>query len=99
MNYFLFLNHPKGEEVYRVDKEREELLKEHFKRVDTLKTEVVIRGKKYNAIVDYSAFSNLANFDCYKCQDTCCATRPIIYAKITRRFNIENANEYKKKTK
>ncbi|WP_432204590.1 hypothetical protein ACQ9ZF_06745 [Cetobacterium somerae] len=99
MNYFLFLNHPKGKEVYRVDKEREELLKEHFKRVDTLKTEVVIRGKKYNAIVDYSAFSNLANFDCFKCQDPCCADNPIIYEKTTREFVLENANEYNKKTK
>ena len=99
MNYFLFLNHPKGKEVYKVTKEREEMLKEHFSRVDILETEVVIRGIKYKALVDYSAFSNLANFDCFKCQDPCCADNPTVYEKITRDFVLDNIESYNKKTK
>lgn len=99
MNYFLFLNHPKGKEVYKVSKEREEVLKEHFSRVDILETEVVMRGIKYKALVDYSAFSNLANFDCFKCQDPCCADNPTVYEKITRDFVLENIESYNKKTK
>ena len=99
MNYFLFLNHPKGKEVYEVSKEREEILKEHFSRVDTLETEIIARGVKYKAIVDYSAFSNLANFDCFKCQDPCCADNPTIYEKITRDFILENIESYNKKTR
>lgn len=99
MNYFLFLNHPKDKEVYKVTKEREEMLKEHFSRVDILETEVVIRGIKYKALVDYSAFSNLANFDCFKCQDPCCADNPTVYEKITRDFVLDNIESYNKKTK
>ncbi|UPO97640.1 hypothetical protein MKD34_02005 [Cetobacterium somerae] len=99
MNYFLFLNHPKGKEVYKVTEEREEMLKEHFSRVDILETEVVIRGVKYKALVDYSAFSNLANFDCFKCQDPCCADNPTVYEKITRDFVLDNIESYNKKTK
>lgn len=99
MNYFLFLNHPKGEEVYKVSEEREEMLKEHFSKVDILKTEVVIRGKAYKAIVDYTAFSNLANFDCFNCQDPCCADNPTIYEKSTREFVLENIKSYNEKTK
>ena len=99
MNYFLFLNHPKGKEVYKVSKEREEMLKKHFSSVDVLETEIIARGIKYKAIVDYSAFSNLANFDCFKCQDPCCADNPIVYEKITRDFILENIESYNKKTK
>lgn len=99
MNYFLFLNHPKGEEVYKVSSEREKMLREHFSRVDILETEVIIRGKEYKAIVDYSAFSNLVNFDCFKCQDPCCADNPTIYEKITRDFILENIKSYNEKTK
>ncbi|MGL5052022.1 MAG: hypothetical protein ACRC5W_00275 [Cetobacterium sp.] len=99
MNYFLFLNHPKGEEVYKVSCQREEMLREYFKRVDVLETEVFIRGEKYKAIVDYSSFSNLANFDCFKCQDPCCADNPMIYEKQTRDFILENIESYNQKTK
>lgn len=99
MNYFLFLNHPKGKEVYKVSKKREEMLKEHFSRVNVLETEVIMRGIKYKALVDYSAFSNLSNFDCFKCQDPCCADNPTVYEKITRDFVLENIESYNKKTK
>ncbi|MGL4997620.1 hypothetical protein [Cetobacterium sp.] len=99
MNYFLFLNHPKGEDVYKVSHQREEMLREYFKRVDVLETEVFIRGEKYKAIVDYSSFSNLANFDCFKCQDPCCADNPMVYEKQTREFILENLESYNKKTK
>ncbi|MGL5355900.1 MAG: hypothetical protein ACRDAQ_05040 [Cetobacterium sp.] len=99
MNYFLFLNHPKGEEVYKVSDDRVGILKEHFKRIDVLETEVLVRGKKYRAIVDYSAFSNLANFDCFKCQDPCCADNPMIYEKETREFILNNLESYNEKTK
>lgn len=99
MDYFLFLNHPKGKDVYKVSKEREEMLKEHFSRVDVLETEVIMRGVKYKTLVDYSAFSNLANFDCFKCQDPCCADNPTVYEKITREFVLDNVESYNKKTK
>lgn len=99
MKYFLFLNHPKGEEVYRVSEEREEMLREHFSRVNILETEVIMRGKRYKAIVDYTAFSNLANFDCFKCQDPCCADNPVIYEKVTREFILNNIESYNEKTK
>lgn len=99
MKYFLFLNHPKGESVYKVSEEREQLLREHFKRIDTLKTEVEVRGEKYEAVVDYSAFSNLGNFDCFNCQDPCCADNPIIYEKNTREFVLDNLKEYNELTK
>ncbi|MEG2486712.1 MAG: hypothetical protein RSA57_07870 [Cetobacterium sp.] len=99
MKYFLFLNHPKGESVYKVSEKREQLLREHFKRVDVLRTEVEVRGEKYEAVVDYSAFSNLGNFDCFNCQDPCCADNPIIYEKHTREFVLDNLKEYNELTK
>ncbi|MGL4977053.1 MAG: hypothetical protein ACRC5G_03475, partial [Cetobacterium sp.] len=99
MNYFLFLNHPKGEKVYKVSLEREEILREHFKRVDVLSTVVTMRGEEYRALVDYSSFSNLANFDCFKCQDPCCADNPTIYEEETRSFILDNLEEYNQKTK
>lgn len=99
MNYFLFLNHPKGEEVYKVSEEREEMLREHFTRVDVLETIVSMRGKDYKALVDYSSFSNLANFDCFKCQDPCCADNPTIYEETTRNFILDNLEKYNEKTK
>ena len=99
MNYFLFLNHPKGEEVYKVSEEREEMLREHFTRVDVLETIVSMRGKDYIALVDYSSFSNLANFDCFKCQDPCCADNPTIYEETTRNFILDNLEKYNEKTK
>lgn len=99
MKYFLFLNHPKGEEVYRVSEEREEMLREHFSRVNILETEVIMRGKRYKAIVDCTAFSNLANFDCFRCQDPCCADNPVIYEKVTREFILNNIESYNEKTK
>lgn len=99
MKYFLFLNHPKGEEVYRVSEEREEMLREHFSRVNILETEVIMRGKRYKAIVDYTAFSNLTNFDCFRCQDPCCADNPVIYEKVTREFILNNIESYNEKTK
>lgn len=99
MKYFLFLDHPKGEEVYGVSEDRAHMCKEHFKRIDVLKTEVQIRGKKYKALVDYSAFSNLANFDCFHCQDPCCADNPVVYEKHTREFILDNLKEYNSYTK
>lgn len=99
MKYFLFLNHPKGEKIYNVSREREEICREHFKRVDILETQVEIRGEKYEAVVDYSAFSNLANFDCFNCQDPCCADSPVIYEEKTREFVLDNLQKYNDYTK
>lgn len=99
MIYFLFLNHPKGEKIYKVNKTREKMLKSHFKSIDTLKTQVVIEGRVYDAIVDYTAFSNLANFDCFNCQDPCCADNPTIYNENTRDLILENLKEYNDLTK
>ena len=99
MKYFLFLNHPKGEKVYKVDRNREQMLREHFSKVDVLNLEVTLKGIKYKAIVDYTAFSNLANFDCFNCQDPCCADNPEIYKKETREFVLDNIELYNKKTK
>lgn len=94
MKYFLFLNHPKGQEVYKVNEEREKMARIHFKSVDTLETEVTIRGNIYKAIIDYTAFSNLANFDCFNCQDPCCADNPSIYEDLTRELILDNLKEY-----
>lgn len=99
MRYFLFINHPKGEEVFGVSKERENIFKEYIKRVDILETEVVIRDKKYIAKVDYTAFSNLSNFDCFNCQDPCCADNPVIYEGNTRNFILDNLQMYNNITK
>lgn len=99
MKYFMFLNHPKGESVYNVSKKREEILRSYLKSVETIEMEVEIRGEKYNATIDYTAFSNLANFDCFNCQDPCCADNPTIYGKKTREFILENLKEYNEKTK
>lgn len=99
MKYFMFLNHPKGEEIYKVNEKREEILRRYLECVDLLDTEVEISGKSYSALIDYTAFSNLANFDCFNCQDPCCADNPIIYEKETREFILNNLKLYNEKTK
>ena len=54
MNYFLFLNHPKGEEVYKVNEENEEAARRYFETADLVETDVVIEGKTYHAKIDLS---------------------------------------------
>ncbi len=99
MIYFLFLNHPKGEELYSVPHEREEMARRYFKNTDTIETEVSIKGKTYSAIVDYGVFSNLSNFDCFNCQDHCCADNPSKYEPQTRKFVLDNLEDYNSLTR
>lgn len=45
MNYFLFLNHPKGEEVYKVNEENEKSARKYFETIPVIETEIEIQGK------------------------------------------------------
>lgn len=98
MNYFLFLNHPKGEEVYKVTKENEEAARKYFKTIPTIKTEVEIRGKKYKAIIDYEMFDKPSNFDCFNCNINCCADSPSKLSKGTRKFLFDNLESFEELT-
>lgn len=99
MKYFLFLNHPKKEELLYLSKDKEEAAKRYFDNADTIETEVNIRGEVYSASVDYEVFSNLANFDCFNCVEHCCGDNPSIYEKKTREFIDKNIEEYNHLTK
>lgn len=99
MNYFLFLNHPKGKEIYKLSKENEKIAREYFLNTPTLETVVEIEGKKYNAIVDYEMFDKLSNFDCFNCTNDCCADSPSKLKKHTKQFLIENIENFNDKTK
>lgn len=99
MIYFLFLNHPKGEELYKVSIEKEDMARRYFSGADTIETQVEIRGKSYKAVVDYAVFSSMVNFDCFNCRDTCCGDAPSIFEEKTRKFVLENLHEYNRLTK
>lgn len=94
MNYFLFLKHPKGKEVYKVNKENEEAARKYFKTADLLETEALIEGKKYKAFVDYEMFGKLSNFDCFNCTNDCCADSPSKLKKVTKDFLMKNLDEF-----
>lgn len=99
MKYLLFLNHPKGEKVYKVSKSKEKIAKKYFNSVNTFKTTISLRGEKIEALVDYNIFNKPANFDCFNCQDPCCGDNPVIYETKTRDFLVENFGEYNSLTK
>lgn len=99
MIYFLFLNHPKREELYKVSSEKEDMARRYFSGTDTIETQVKIRGKSYKAIVDYAVFSSMTNFDCFNCRDTCCGDAPSKFEEKTRKLILENINEYNRLTK
>jgi hypothetical protein len=99
MIYFLFLNHPKGEELYKVPSEKEEQARRYFSGADTIESKVVIRGKNYKAVIDYGVFSAMTNFDCFNCRDTCCGDAPSKFENKTRNLILENINKYNKLTK
>ncbi|MGL5056428.1 MAG: hypothetical protein ACRC6A_03520, partial [Fusobacteriaceae bacterium] len=70
MYYLLFLNHPKGEKVYKLNKTKEKRARKYFSTVSTIETEIDVRGKKIKALVDYNTLLyKYANFDCFNCQD------------------------------
>lgn len=94
MNYFLFLNHPKGEEVYKMNEENEEAARRYFETAELLETEVEIEGKKYPARIDYELFGKHSNFDCFNCNINCCADSPSKLRKNTKEFLIENIEEF-----
>lgn len=98
MNYFLFLNHPKGEEVYKLDKERETSVRKYFEMIDTLDMEIDILGKKYQAKIDYEMFSKLSLFDCFNCNINCCADSPSKLSKNAKDFLIDNFDEFEEIT-
>ena len=99
MIYFLFLKHPKGEELYSVPKEKEDIARRYFKSTSTLETEVSIEGKSHKALIDYQVFANLANFDCFNCLEHCCADTPAVHSADTRELVLENLDEYNRLTK
>ncbi|MCJ8341470.1 MAG: hypothetical protein MJH09_01225 [Cetobacterium sp.] len=99
MKYFLFLNHPKGEKIYKLSEKREYILREYFKSVNTIDMSLKIEGKVYDCVVDYTVFSNLANFDCFNCQDPCYADNPSIYSNETRNLILNNLELYNMLTK
>lgn len=98
MKYLLFLEHPHGEKVYKVPKIKEKKAKKYFSSIETIETTIKIRGKKYKALIDWEMFNKYSNFDCFNCQDPCCADNPVVYEKKTRDFLIKNIKEYNKFT-
>lgn len=99
MKYFLFLNHPKKEELSNVSPENEDMARKYFETADVIETTVNIRGIDYNAKIDFELFANMANFDCFNCVEHCCGDNPSVYEKQTRDFILENIEEYNKLTK
>lgn len=98
MNYFLFLNHPKGEEVYKVNEENEKSARKYFETIPVIETEIEIQGKKYNAVIDYEMFDKPSNFDCFNCNINCCADSPSKLSKRTKKFLLENLDDFEKIT-
>ncbi|MGO2117530.1 MAG: hypothetical protein ACTH29_01205 [Fusobacterium sp.] len=99
MNYFLFLNHPKGEKIYKLSLDKERLVRNYFNSIDTLKCEVIIKEKKYNAVVDYKIFKKLCNFDCFSCVNDCCADSPSLLQEKTKKFIMKNIESFNRDTK
>lgn len=99
MKYLLYLDHPHGEKVYKVNKIKERRARKYFNSISTIETVIEIRGKKIKAIVDYDMFNKYANFDCFNCQDDCCGDNPVIYEEKTRKFILNNLKEYNELTK
>ncbi|MGL4254494.1 MAG: hypothetical protein ACRCU6_05065 [Fusobacteriaceae bacterium] len=99
MKYLLFLNHPKGEKVFKVTKAKERLARKYFKQIDTLETSINFEGREIPATVDFNIFTKLSNFDCFNCQDPCCGDNPVVFSDKTRDFLLENFEKYDNKTK
>lgn len=98
MKYFLFLNHPKGEEVYKVNEENEAAARRYFETAELLETDVVIEGKIYHSKIDYEMFGKPSNFDCFNCNNNCCADSPSKLSKKTKKFLFDNTDEFEKIT-
>lgn len=99
MKYLLHLNHPKGEKVFKLNKIKERRARKYFSVIPLIDTVIEVRGEKIKAKIDYQAFEEYANFDCFNCQDSCCGGNPIIYEKKSRDFILENFKRYNELTK
>lgn len=99
MKYFLFLNHPKKEDLAAVPVDKADMARKYFETADVIETTVNIRGKEYKAKVDFELFANMANFDCFNCVEHCCGDNPAVYEEQTRDFILENIHEYNRLTK
>lgn len=99
MKYFLFLNHPKGKEIYEMSKEMEEKVRTYFKSKDILETKVILDDKEYKAYIDYELFEKEVNFDCFNCINDCCADSPSLLKEKTRKFILENIKDFNEITK
>lgn len=99
MKYLLFLNHPKGEKVFKVSKTKERLARKYFKQIDSVETFIEFEGREIKATVDFNIFTKLSNFDCFNCQDPCCGDNPVIFSDKTRKFILENIVKYDGMTK
>ena len=99
MNYFLFLNHPKGEKVYKVSKKAEKIARQYFSNENMIHTKVKINGKEYDAVIDWEVFGKYSNFDCFNCSNDCCADSPSKLRKETREFLVDNLEDFNDITK
>ncbi|ADO82947.1 hypothetical protein [Ilyobacter polytropus] len=99
MIYFLFLNHPKGEKLYKMPSEKEKMARRYFSSGDMIESDVEIKGKIYRATIDYGVFSAMTNFDCFNCLDTCCGDAPSKFSDATRKLILGNIDEYNNLTK
>ncbi len=98
MKYFLFIDHPKGD-LDIINEEKEERIRSYFSGIDTIDTEIAIKGKKYKAVIDYAMFANLTNFDCFNCVEHCCGDAPSIFNDKIRNFILDNKKEFNQLTK
>ncbi len=99
MKYFLFLNHPKRDELVDLKPEIEKQARSYFESRDTIESKVNIRGVEYKAVIDYEVFANYVNFDCFNCVEHCCGDNPSVYEEQTRDFILENIDGYNKLTR
>lgn len=97
MKYFLFIDHPKGG-LDIISQEKEERIRMYFSGIETIKTKIILKEKEYNAVIDYTMFANLTNFDCFNCVEHCCGDAPAIFDKKIRNFILDNEKRYNELT-
>lgn len=92
MKYFM---HGELEIPYKLGKK----IRNYFNSIATIESEVIIKGKRYRAIVDADSFLHPANFDCFNCLTNCCVQFPYEFNSKAREIILENLSEYDELTK
>lgn len=92
MNYLMHDN-------LKLTKKEEKLVRKYFTNIDVLEMELEFLGKKYSSIIDINSFASISNFDCFNCNNNCCVEFPYEYGDNTRKFILDNLDEYDKITK